>query len=175
MKGAMRLHQIRSSTPGMARALPELPMQGTTMVRILRATMTGLGAYLDPVFRAMGLTENGYHVLCLLIAEPSGSASPTELSEMVGTSRANITRLLEGLEKQKYVVRTIDKQDARRHVIKITPKGRAKALETAPLLQEPVENAFSDLNEKEFELLGHLLEKLIVSLDKPARSLRAVA
>lgn len=159
----------------MARALPELPMRGTTMVRILRATMTGLGSYLDPVFRGMGLTENTYHVLCLLLAEEKGSASPTELSDMVGTSRANMTRLLEELEQQGYVARTIDGQDGRRHVIKITRKGRTKALETAPLLQEPVENAFSDLGEKEFEMLGHLLGKLIVSLDKSPRSLRAAA
>ncbi|MBA4285097.1 MAG: hypothetical protein C0434_06150 [Xanthomonadaceae bacterium] len=175
MKGFERLTQIAVSTPRMERALPELLMPGTVMVRLLRATEFGLGNYFEPVFRAMGLTENTFHVLCLLLASESGSASPGELSEMVGTSRANMTRLLEELVDDGYIVRSIDPRDARRHVISITPAGRVKALDTAPLLREPIENAFSDLDAEEFAVLERVLRKLIVSLDKAPRSLRAAA
>lgn len=175
MKGSERLSQIADSTPRMGRALPELLMPGTVMVRLLRATEFGLGNYFEPVFRAMGLTENTFHVLCLLLASESGSASPGELSEMVGTSRANMTRLLEELVDDGYIARSIDPRDARRHVISITPAGRAKALDTAPQLREPIDNAFSDLDAEEFALLERVLRKLIVSLDKPPRALRAAA
>jgi len=175
MKGSGRLRQIADSTPRMQRALPELLMPGTVMVRLLRATGFGLGNYFEPVFRSLGLTENTFHVLCLLLASESGTASPGELSEMVGTSRANMTRLLEELVEDGHVARSIDPRDARRHVISITPDGRAKALETAPQLREPIENAFSDLDAEEFALLERVLRKLIVSLDKPPRSLRAAA
>lgn len=175
MKGSERLAQVAVSTPLMGRALPELSMPGTVMVRLLRITQFGLGNYFEPVFRTMGLTENTFHVLCLLVANESGSASPGELSEMVGTSRANMTRLLEELIEDGYVVRTIDPRDARRHVITITPEGRAKALDTAPQLREPIENAFSDLSDEEFALLERVLRKLIVSLDKSPRSLRMAA
>ena len=175
MKGSDRLSQIADSTPRMARALPELLMPGTVMVRLLRATEFGLGNYFEPVFRAMGLTENTFHVLCLLLADQHGRASPGELSEMVGTSRANMTRLLEELVEDGYVARSIDPRDARRHVISITPSGRAKALEAAPQLREPIENAFSDLDAEEFAVLEKVLRKLIVSLDKSPRALRAAA
>jgi len=175
MKGSGRLKQIADSTPRMQRALPELLMPGTVMVRLLRATEFGLGNYFEPVFRALGLTENTFHVLCLLLASESGTASPGELSEMVGTSRANMTRLLEELVEDGHVDRSIDPRDARRHVISITPDGRAKALEAAPQLREPIENAFSDLDAEEFALLERVLRKLIVSLDKPPRALRAAA
>ena len=175
MKGSDRLTQIADSSPRMGRALPELLMPGTVMVRLLRATEFGLGNYFEPVFRAMGLTENTFHVLCLLMASESGSASPGELSEMVGTSRANMTRLLEELIEDGYVARSIDPRDARRHVISITPVGRAKALDAAPQLREPIENAFSDLDADEFAVLERVLRKLIVSLDKPPRALRAAA
>ncbi len=150
-------------------------MPGTVMVRLLRATEFGLGNYFEPVFRAIGLTENTFHVLCLLLASEHGRASPGELSEMVGTSRANMTRLLEELVEDGYVARSIDPRDARRHVISITPAGRAKALEAAPQLREPIENAFSDLDTEEFAVLERVLRKLIVSLDKPPRALRAAA
>lgn len=175
MKGSERLARIAISTPLMGRALPELSMPGTVMVRLLRTTEFGLGNFFEPVFRAMGLTENTFHVLCLLLANENGTASPGELSEMVGTSRANMTRLLEELVEDGYVERSIDPRDGRRHVIAITPEGRAKALDTAPQLREPIENAFSDLTPNEFALLEKLMRKLIVSLDKNPRSLRLAA
>ena len=175
MKGSERLAQVAVSTPLMARALPDLPMQGTVMVRLLRITEFGLGNFFEPIFRSLGLTENTFHVLCLLISNESGSASPGELSEMVGTSRANMTRLLEELVDDGYVDRSIDPRDARRHVITITAAGRKKALQATPQLREPIDAAFSDLTEKEFALLERVLRKLIVSLDKSPRSLRAVA
>ena len=175
MKGSERLAQVAASTPLMERALPELSMPETVMVRLLRITQFGLGNYFEPVFRALHLTENTFHVLCLLLATESGTASPGELSEMVGTSRANMTRLLEELTADGYVARSVDPRDARRHIIAITPAGRAKALEAAPLLQSPQKSAFSDLSAEEFALLEKLLRKLIISLDKTPRSLRLAA
>ena len=159
----------------MAEAVPDLNMPGAVMVRLLRISVFGLGSYFEPVFRSLGLTENTYHVLCLLLAEEDGSASPSDLSEMVGTSRANMTRLLEQLTRAGYVERTVDPVDARRHVISITKTGRAKALDAAPKLAEPIDNAFNDLSPDEFKQLQKLLRKLVVSLDKPARSLRSAA
>ena len=150
-------------------------MPGSVMVRVLRITQFGLGNFFEPVFRSMGLTENTFHVLCLLVAHPDGSESPGQLSEMVGTSRANMTRLLEQLVEDGHVSRSIDPRDARRHIITITPEGRAKALEAAPQLREPLENAFSDLSDEEFAVLERVLRKLITSLDKSPRALRMAA
>ncbi len=175
MKGSERLTQLAASTPRMQRAMPDLLMSGTVMVRLLRIMSFGLANFFEPVFRTIGLTENTFHVLCLLLAEESGSASPGELSEMVGTSRANMTRLLEELIGDGYVARTIDPRDGRRHVISITPAGRAKALEAAPQLREPIEDAFAGLSEQEFKVLDRVMRKLIVSLDKSPRRLRAAA
>lgn len=175
MKGSERLAQVALSTPLMGRALPELSMPGTVMVRLLRITEFGLHNFFEPVFRSLGLTEHTFHILCLLVANESGSASPGELSEMVGTSRANMTRLLEELIEDGFVKRSIDPRDARRHIISITKSGRAKALDAAPQLREPIENAFSDLSPEEFAVLEKLLRRLIVSLDKSPRSLRMAA
>lgn len=175
MKGSQRLRELDDSTPRMAEAVPGLHIRGASMVRLLRISIFGLGNYFEPVFRSLGLTENTYHVLCLLLAEDSGAASPSELSEMVGTSRANMTRLLDQLTSAGLVARRTDPVDGRRHVISITEAGREKALSVAPMLQEPIENAFSDLDSDEFKTLQKLLRKLIVSLDKSPKSLRAVA
>jgi MarR family transcriptional regulator, negative regulator of the multidrug operon emrRAB len=175
MNGQQRLKQVDISTPRMARALPDLHMTGATMVRLLRISSLGLGQYFDPVFRSQGLTENTFHVLCLLVSEQTGSASPGELAEMVGTSRANMTRLIEELVQAGYVARDADPMDGRRHVITVTPEGRAKAMATAPRVWEPIEGAFSDLSGDEFAQLSKLLRKLIVSLDKSTNRVELAA
>jgi MarR family transcriptional repressor of emrRAB len=175
MRGSRRLALIAASSLRMERALPDLPMPGTVIVRLLRIAGFGLQDYFEPVFRSLGLTEKTFHVLCLLTTEDDGFASPARLSEMIGSTRANMTRLIEALVSDGYVVRSIDPRDARRHIIRITPAGRAKTTSAAPQLAEPIHSLLSSFNDKERTALTGLLRKLILSLDKTPRSLRVAA
>lgn len=175
MKGRERLRHVDSSTPRMQRALPELPMANTVMVRLLRIAVFGMSDFFEPVFRGLDLSENSFHVLCLLVAADAGSESPSELSEMVGTSRANMTRILDELVEDGWVTRTTSARDARRQVITITAAGRKKVRETVRRIAEPLQIGFSELSEKELATLDGLLRKAIVSFDKSAHALRAAA
>ncbi len=175
MRGLERLSSIRRSTPVMAAALPDLPMPQTVMVRLIRITVAGMTQYFEPIFRAMGLTENSFHVLCLLMATDLGQASPSELSDLVGTGRANMTRIIEELIGAGHVSRTSAPRDARRQIIQITETGRALALATVPRMVEPLERAFSGLSGAEFAQLDGLLRKLIRSFDNDAVPLDASA
>ncbi len=94
---------------------------------------------------------------------------------MVGTSRANMTHILEDLVEEGFVSRAIASRDARRHVIAITAAGRRKVRETVPQIVEPIHRAFSGLSKAEMALLDELLRKLIVSFDQGARALRSAA
>lgn len=175
MNGQNTLAHVNASTPRMSDALPGLPMKGTTLVRLLRIAQAGLGDFFEPVFRSLDLSENSFHVLCLLISSPSGTASPSELSEMVGTSRANMTRILEDLVKDGWIERRVAPRDGRRQIISITEAGRSKVSETVPQIAMPIERAFSDLSAEEIALLDKLLRKLVVSFDKGAAAIRAAA
>lgn len=175
MKGSERLRHVDSSTPRMQRALPDLPMSNTVMVRLMRIGVFGMSDFFEPVFRALDLSENSFHVLCLLVAAEAGSESPSELSEMVGTSRANMTRIVDELVEDGLVTRSTATRDARRQVITITTAGRKKVRETVPRIAEPLQIGFSELSEKEMATLDALLRKVIVSFDKSAHALRAAA
>lgn len=166
MKGSLRLAAVQRSTPAMACALPDLPMPETVMVRLIRIVVAGMTDYFDPVLRNIGLAENSLHVLCLLSAAEGGRASPSELSDLVGTSRANMTRILEQLEREGYAEREVEARDGRRHVIQITAQGREATECAVPQMIEPLKRAFSDLTPAEFGTLEKLLRKTIVSFDK---------
>jgi MarR family transcriptional repressor of emrRAB len=175
MRGIERLAAIARSAPAMGRALPELPMPETVMVRLIRVLLVGLGQFFEPVFRAIGLSESSFHVLCLLMASERGEASPSELSELVGTSRANMTRILDELASQRLVKRLPAERDGRRSIIQITTAGRRAAEAATPKLAEPLRRAFDDLTPEEFAMLTFLLRKVVISFDKDASSLRASA
>ncbi len=175
MDGYQRLARVASSTLLMQRALPGLPMGGTVMVRLVRIAGFGMGNFFEPIFRSLELSEHSFHVLCLLVATESGSAAPSELSEMVGTSRANMTRILKQLEADGWISREVSPRDGRRYVIAITDAGRDKVDDTVPRIAEPIERAFADLSADEMAALDGLLRKLIISFDKGARAQAAAA
>lgn len=166
MRGNAKLNTVDRSTPSMANVLPELPMPETVMVRLIRIAMSGMTDFFEPVFRRIGLSENAFHALCLLIASEQGRASPSELSELIGTSRANMTRILEQLEREGLVSRAVEARDARRHVIEITEAGRQATRAAVPQMLEPLKRAFSDLTPEELTTLATLLRKVALSFDK---------
>jgi len=165
MRGVERLAAIDKSVPQMAEALPQLPMEGTTMVRLLRSSVVGLGQYFEPVFRRMGLSESSFHALCLLMAENEGQAPPAKLSELIGASRAHMSQIVDTLAKEGLVERISDPADARRHSVKITPAGRQRTQSGLQVLIEPMHGAFAGLEPEEFVLLATLLRKAILSFD----------
>lgn len=166
---------VDRSTPHMAAALPDLPMPETVMVRLLRISVVGLGHFFEPVFRDIGLTEHSFHVLCLLMASENGAVSPSELSELVGTSRANMTRIVDTLVADELATRSGEARDARRLVVRITPAGKRAAKQAVPRLIRPLGDAFSGLDAEEFLQLQALLRKAIKSFDNSAMPLRSAA
>lgn len=165
MQGSDRLNAVDRGTPAMAAALPELPMAETVMVRLLRIAVVGLGQATEPSLRRAGLTESNFHVLCLLMASDEGRASPSELSELVGASRANMSRIVDNLVSDGLVLREAASADARRASIQITPHGREVARSAVPDLAGPLRAAFAGLDREGLAALDTLLRELVASFD----------
>lgn len=152
----------------MAKALPVVPMNATTMVRLLRIAVIGMGQCFDRVFRNLELSEHAFHVLCLLMANEDGAASPSDLSELVGATRANMSRIVDELLSLGLIRRDADPRDGRRVICEITDAGRQAALGAADRLGGPLTKAFSGLTEEEMAQLDLLLRKAIKSFDRSA-------
>src|SRR5690554_4708245 len=146
VRGIERLRSVERSTEPLAKALPMLPKQQTILIRLVRVAAYGLGDFFTGVFGELGLTEHSYHALCVLVSSEKGRASPSELSELVGTSRPNMSRVIADLEKAGYAQREVGAIDGRRSVISITKLGRDVVKKLTPAVAGPVANAFADLD-----------------------------
>lgn len=165
MHSILKLAAVKRSTPAMHSALPDLPLDETILVRLIKIFSTSVSDYFEPVFKQVGVTEYIFHVLSLLLSYKNNTCSPGELTELVGTSKANMTRILERMLNQGLITKIDVPEDGRRYQIKITDKGREIATSTVPNLMSSLSDAFSGLSKEELTSLISLIEKALLSLD----------
>lgn len=121
--------------------------------------------YLEP----LGLSEGKFYVLCDLFSEEllgHDDPSPSEIAEHLGVTRATITGLLDGLERDGYLERRGDSQDRRALSIHLTEKARAFIDRFIPEQVERMKQIMSVFSEEEKRTLIALLSR--IDLGAPA-------
>lgn len=106
----------------------EAVIQFLTILRV----GTDLSEMLDNFLANHGLLQGRWWVLILLMREDNLTSTPSVLAEKAGVSRATMTGLIDGLEKEKLVERLSDEIDRRKYAIKLTAAGQAKLDEVMP-------------------------------------------
>lgn len=122
----------------------------------------------DVLFRTSSLTDVQYNVMALLTyqaGEESG-LSQAQLSDMMLVNRANITSLIDRMEKSGLVVRTAHSGDRRFNIIKLTSKGAKLFAKVEPHYIEQVRKVMSGATESEQKKLMAILEKVRANLNE---------
>lgn len=91
-----------------------------------------LSESLDNFLGKYGLLQGRWWVLILLMREDNLTSAPSELAEKAGVSRATMTGLIDGLERDGLLTRLPDSLDRRKYSIKLTSAGQAKLDEVMP-------------------------------------------
>lgn len=107
---------------------------------------------------AMG--EGRFTVLALLLDAPDYCLAPSQLASASGVTRATMTGLLDGLERDSFVERRADKNDRRKLNVRLTPAGRNRLLELAPGLFDVLSEIGDALADGRRTALGASLLKL---------------
>ena len=124
----------------------------------------------DEFFRQFGLSEVQFNVMMLLKhqADPEEAAdsglSQAQISEMMLVNRANITSLIDRMEKADLVVRTTAPADRRSNIINLTSHGSKLLAQVEPLYLQEVEKA-AVLSPTEQTQLIAMLEKVRQNLN----------
>ncbi|WP_341669299.1 MarR family winged helix-turn-helix transcriptional regulator [Alcaligenes sp. SDU_A2] len=105
-----------------------------------------------------GLTEGRFVLLFLLDAAQQGVA-PHVLAQRAGVTRATITTLLDGLQREGLVLRRADAQDRRALTVHLTAKGKRLALSLVGEHAQWIGQVFGHLSGPEREQLAILLAK----------------
>jgi DNA-binding MarR family transcriptional regulator len=116
----------------------------------------------DAFFKSFGLTDVQFNVMMLLVyqAGPEGGLSQAQLSEMMLVNRANITTLIDRMEKAGLVIRTSDSADRRTNIIKLTAKGKKVFAKAEPLYAKLVGQVMSGFKQGEMKKLITVLEEV---------------
>lgn len=119
-------------------------------------------------FRIHGLTDVQFNVLSLLKHQSgeNGGLTQVELSRMMLVNRANITTLIDRMEKANLVERKPVPDDRRYNIIQLTAHGKEMHTKIAGVYRAKITEIMDVLEDTEKRQLVDILEKVRLNLDK---------
>jgi DNA-binding MarR family transcriptional regulator len=143
-----------------AERYPQANIDGVIHFLTLLRVGSDLSDVLDNFLGQYGLLQGRWWVLILLMREQDLTSTPSSLAGKAGVSRATMTGLIDGLNKEGLVLRVTDVADRRKFHIKLTAQGQAKLDEVMPEYYRRVDRLMSILSPEEGEALTSMLIKL---------------
>lgn len=107
-----------------------------------------------------GLTKAAFGVLMILSRSETKSCKQNEISQLMLVSRANITGLVDSLDRQGLVERTSDPKDRRVNMVRILPKGEKLIEDLLPGYYKYVNELCSIFTAAEKKTLNDFLTRL---------------
>lgn len=108
----------------LAKRYPELDLSSVEACLNFLDTTADVYQALDAHFARYGLSMGKFSLLIQLFIAPEEKLTPSEFAERANVTRATITGLLDGLEREELVKRQPHPEDRRRLYINLTNKGR---------------------------------------------------
>jgi DNA-binding MarR family transcriptional regulator len=126
---------------------------------LLRVAVDVLAAF-DAYLARHKISAGRFSLLMILNRDPDTPMSPSDLAVRAGVTRATVTGLLDGLEREQLVERRHGRSDRRTVRVHITSAGRDRLEEILPDYHRRVADLMGELSESEKRLLTGLLGKV---------------
>jgi DNA-binding MarR family transcriptional regulator len=112
--------------------------------------------------RPFGLTDVQFNLMMLLKyqCEQEEGLSQAQLSSMMLVNRANITSLIDRMEKVDLVIRTPAPADRRSNIVKLTGRGKELLAEIEPQYTKEVKRIMNALELNEQKKVIEMLERI---------------
>src|SRR6201993_981479 len=120
----------------------------------------------EAILAALGTRHGRFVLLMLLDKHAPGEITPADLAEKTGVTRATITGLLDGLEKDGFVERCPDLENRRSIQVRLTAKGQEFIERVRPDYCRWFTSVVETLNADERKQLLVLLEKVQIRLSE---------
>lgn len=100
-------------------------------------------------------------VCIMMILMQEGGKSIKDLAKQFSMTSSAATQLVDGLVKDKLLIRQMDKEDRRKISVSLTAEGRKKLLMAKKARFKAMSKYFEALNDKELQELQKLLGKIV--------------
>ena len=135
------------------------PLATFSINELMRVTRE-MQMHLDAHFGQYGLSLGRYVTRAAIIARAGQEVTPAIIADDLGVSRATMTGLLDGLERDGLIKRKRRADDRRKVGVVVTPKAKSLLEDFLPVHASRIEEAMSVLSDQEKKSLVRLLEKL---------------
>ncbi|WP_031072801.1 MarR family winged helix-turn-helix transcriptional regulator [Streptomyces sp. NRRL WC-3742] len=115
-------------------------------------------------FGRFGLSTGRYRLLADL-EDHGGEKSPSQLAASLGVSRATVTGLVDGLEREGLVARRPSTEDGRGNVVILTARGADRLRELAPEHFARMQAMVGGLSVEERTTFLDLLGRVVAGID----------
>ena len=142
---------------------PDLDPSAIECCLVLLRVAADLRGAMGRHFDFHGLSQGRFVVMIMLeqaAAEGRGGLSPTELAEVVGVTRATVSGLLRGLERDGLVLREPDPDDLRGATVRLSAEGEGRLGAMLPDHFRRLAGVAAGLSAEERGLLVSLLRKV---------------
>ncbi|SNR62508.1 DNA-binding transcriptional regulator, MarR family [Methylobacillus rhizosphaerae] len=147
-----------------AERYPDADTGGVAVFLHFLRVASDLSLALDTCLSRHGLLQGRWWVLVLLMREENSIALPSTLADKAGVSRATMTGLIDGLERDGLVKRISDTGDRRKVSIQLTDAGQVRLDQVMPDYYTRLRQCMAGISEEERELLSVVLGKLNVGI-----------
>ena len=111
------------------------PLSDNQNIRVIMATSLRLEALSNIfVFKPAQISLASFKILRIL--ELQGPQLPSAMQTMLGSSKSNITQIIQSLEKKGLISRQQGREDRRQVLISLTAAGRAKLADLALIMHD---------------------------------------
>lgn len=144
----------------LANRYPELDIPSIETCLAFLDTTTAFYEAVDAYFAQFGLSRGKFTLLMQLVEADEAGLLPSEFAERAGVTRATITSLLDGLEREQLVTRQPHPSDRRMLSVHMTEKGGALMNEILPDHFCRTKGSMAHLSDREKKTFIKLLNKL---------------
>lgn len=150
----------RQTLQNLANSYPELDIASVETCLAFLNTTADVYAALSAHFARYNLSMGKFTLLMQLLQADKQELTPSECAERTGVTRATVTGLLDGLERDKLVIRQPYPADRRMLSVQLTDKGRELLSQMLPDHFCRTTNLMAHLTEAEKKTLIKLLAKV---------------